>query len=134
MARARISLSVKSLNFFCAILSWILLWARRIAQTERISHPPEMPSMVIACGWCIYFLWHCPSCMGSCCKRKAVSRAHSVPGLRGAARSYRISPVGLPHSGVIMSPVTNENERMNRPLDVVDPQIADLLRDEARRQ
>jgi glycine hydroxymethyltransferase len=29
---------------------------------------------------------------------------------------------------------TNENERMNRPLDVVDPQIADLLRDEARRQ
>jgi glycine hydroxymethyltransferase len=33
-----------------------------------------------------------------------------------------------------MSPTTNENERMNRPLDVVDPQIADLLRDEARRQ
>src|SRR5471030_986977 len=29
---------------------------------------------------------------------------------------------------------TNENERMNRPLDAVDPQIADLLRDEARRQ
>src|SRR4030081_567426 len=34
----------------------------------------------------------------------------------------------------MMSPTTNENERMNRPLDVVDPQIADLLRDEARRQ
>jgi glycine hydroxymethyltransferase len=33
-----------------------------------------------------------------------------------------------------MSVTTNENERMNRPLDVVDPQIADLLRDEARRQ
>ncbi len=33
-----------------------------------------------------------------------------------------------------MSPTTNENERMNRPLDSVDPQIADLLRDEARRQ
>jgi glycine hydroxymethyltransferase len=33
-----------------------------------------------------------------------------------------------------MSITTNENERMNRPLDVVDPQIADLLRDEARRQ
>jgi len=33
-----------------------------------------------------------------------------------------------------MSPTTNENERMNRPLDVVDPQIAELLRDEARRQ
>src|SRR6202051_3030663 len=34
----------------------------------------------------------------------------------------------------MMSPTTNENERMNRPLDVVDPQIADLLRDEARRE
>jgi glycine hydroxymethyltransferase len=33
-----------------------------------------------------------------------------------------------------MSPTSNENERMNRPLDAVDPQIADLLRDEARRQ
>ena len=33
-----------------------------------------------------------------------------------------------------MSPTTSENERMNRPLDSVDPQIADLLRDEARRQ
>jgi glycine hydroxymethyltransferase len=33
-----------------------------------------------------------------------------------------------------MSPTTNENERLNRTLDVVDPQIADLLRDEARRQ
>jgi glycine hydroxymethyltransferase len=33
-----------------------------------------------------------------------------------------------------MSPTTNENERMNRPLDAVDPQIADLLREEARRQ
>ena len=33
-----------------------------------------------------------------------------------------------------MSTTTNENERMNRPLDTVDPQIADLLRDEARRQ
>ncbi len=33
-----------------------------------------------------------------------------------------------------MSLTTNENERMNRPLDVVDRQIADLLRDEARRQ
>jgi glycine hydroxymethyltransferase len=34
----------------------------------------------------------------------------------------------------MMSPTTNENERMNRPLDLVDPQTADLLRDEARRQ
>jgi glycine hydroxymethyltransferase len=33
-----------------------------------------------------------------------------------------------------MSPTTNENERMTRPLDSVDPQIADLLRDEAQRQ
>src|ERR1700674_1074847 len=33
-----------------------------------------------------------------------------------------------------MSPTTRENERMNRPLDSVDPQIAELLRDEARRQ
>src|SRR6202011_3081689 len=44
IARARISFSVKSLNFFCAILSWIPLSARRIAQTERISHPPENSS------------------------------------------------------------------------------------------
>src|SRR3984893_18311766 len=34
----------------------------------------------------------------------------------------------------MMSPTTNENERMNRPLDAVDPQIAELLRDEAKRQ
>src|SRR6202045_4530529 len=40
----------------------------------------------------------------------------------------------LRRSGVFMSPTTNENERMNRPLDVVDRQIAELLRDEARRQ
>ena len=33
-----------------------------------------------------------------------------------------------------MSATTTENERMNRRLDVVDPQIADLLREEARRQ
>ena len=34
-----------------------------------------------------------------------------------------------------MTPLTSSaNERMNRPLDSVDPQIADLLRDEARRQ
>jgi glycine hydroxymethyltransferase len=33
-----------------------------------------------------------------------------------------------------MGMTTNENERMNRPLDAVDPQIAELLRDEARRQ
>jgi glycine hydroxymethyltransferase len=33
-----------------------------------------------------------------------------------------------------MSPTTSENERLNRSLDLVDPQIADLLRDEARRQ
>jgi glycine hydroxymethyltransferase len=33
-----------------------------------------------------------------------------------------------------MSPTTNENQRLNRPLDAVDPQIADLLREEARRQ
>src|ERR1700738_4960024 len=44
MAKARISFSVKSLNFFCAILSWIPLWERRIAQTERISHPPGISS------------------------------------------------------------------------------------------
>src|SRR6202051_3512897 len=34
----------------------------------------------------------------------------------------------------MMSPTTNENERMNRPLDVLDPQIAGLLREEAKRQ
>ena len=33
-----------------------------------------------------------------------------------------------------MGMTINENERMNRPLDAVDPQIAELLRDEARRQ
>src|SRR5437879_6375479 len=33
-----------------------------------------------------------------------------------------------------MSKTTPDNDRMNRPLDSVDPQIADLLRDEARRQ
>ena len=33
-----------------------------------------------------------------------------------------------------MTQTTSANERMNRPLDSVDPQIADLLRDEARRQ
>src|SRR5437867_12990663 len=33
-----------------------------------------------------------------------------------------------------MSKTTDANDRMNRPLDGVDPQIADLLRDEARRQ
>src|SRR5690349_14420591 len=33
-----------------------------------------------------------------------------------------------------MTQTTSANERMNRPLDSVDPQIADLLREEARRQ
>src|SRR5437867_8572721 len=33
-----------------------------------------------------------------------------------------------------MSKTTDANDRMNRPLDGVDPQIADLLRDEAKRQ
>jgi len=33
-----------------------------------------------------------------------------------------------------MPPTTSAEERMNRPLDSVDPQIADLLREEARRQ
>src|SRR6266404_1676532 len=33
-----------------------------------------------------------------------------------------------------MSKTTPDNDRMNRPHDSVDPQIADLLRDEARRQ
>ena len=33
-----------------------------------------------------------------------------------------------------MTQTTDANNRMNRPLDTVDPQIADLLRDEARRQ
>jgi glycine hydroxymethyltransferase len=33
-----------------------------------------------------------------------------------------------------MTQTTDANNRMNRPLDSVDPQIADLLRDEARRQ
>ena len=33
-----------------------------------------------------------------------------------------------------MTQTTDANNRMNRPLDAVDPQIADLLRDEARRQ
>src|SRR5438876_9144184 len=33
-----------------------------------------------------------------------------------------------------MSKTTDANNRMNRPLDGVDPQIADLLRDEAERQ
>src|SRR5258708_33469629 len=33
-----------------------------------------------------------------------------------------------------MSKTTAENERMNRPLEAVDPQIAELLKDEAKRQ
>src|SRR5690349_25115622 len=33
-----------------------------------------------------------------------------------------------------MTQKTDAHQRMNRPLDSVDPQIADLLRDEARRQ
>src|SRR5713101_2376759 len=33
-----------------------------------------------------------------------------------------------------MSKTTDANDRMNRPLDAVDPQIADLLREEAKRQ
>src|ERR1700690_259894 len=33
-----------------------------------------------------------------------------------------------------MTQTTNSNERMNRPLDAVDPDIADLLREEAQRQ
>src|ERR1700716_620946 len=33
-----------------------------------------------------------------------------------------------------MSPTTTSNERMNRPLEMVDPEIAGLLKDEARRQ
>src|SRR5437879_12137025 len=33
-----------------------------------------------------------------------------------------------------MSKTTDANDRMNRPLDAVDPQIAGFLRDEARRQ
>src|SRR5437879_8842206 len=33
-----------------------------------------------------------------------------------------------------MSKTTDANDSMNRPLDRVDPQIADLLREEARRQ
>src|SRR5258705_1079280 len=33
-----------------------------------------------------------------------------------------------------MTSTTDANNRMNRPLDTVDPAIAELLRDEARRQ
>ena len=33
-----------------------------------------------------------------------------------------------------MTQTTDANDRMNRPLDAVDPQIAELLRDEAKRQ
>src|SRR5947209_17992467 len=33
-----------------------------------------------------------------------------------------------------MNHTTEANDRLNRPLDAVDPQIADLLRDEAKRQ
>src|ERR1700723_544274 len=72
--------------------------------------------------------------MARCCSRKTASADKIRPGLRGAARSDRISAAIFRRAGVMMSPTTNENERMNRPLDVVDPQIADLLRDEARRQ
>jgi glycine hydroxymethyltransferase len=38
------------------------------------------------------------------------------------------------HGDETMTKTTNANDRMNRPLDVVDLQIAELLRDEARRQ
>src|SRR3954464_3378568 len=37
-------------------------------------------------------------------------------------------------SGTPMRQTTDANNRMNRPLDEVDPQIANLLRDEANRQ
>ena len=33
-----------------------------------------------------------------------------------------------------MTQTTDANDRMNRPLDDVDPQIAGLLREEAKRQ
>jgi len=33
-----------------------------------------------------------------------------------------------------MTHTTDANDRMNRPLDTVDSQIADLLREEAKRQ
>src|SRR5215471_19194580 len=36
--------------------------------------------------------------------------------------------------GFSMTQSTSPNDRMNRPLDSVDPQIAELLREEARRQ
>src|ERR1700736_2435973 len=36
--------------------------------------------------------------------------------------------------GITVNKTTDSNDRMNRPLDAVDLQIADLLRDEARRQ
>src|SRR5947209_5832698 len=36
--------------------------------------------------------------------------------------------------GHSMTKTTDANDRMNRPLDTVDPQIADLLREEAKRQ
>src|ERR1700688_4511818 len=72
--------------------------------------------------------------MARCCSRKTASADKIRPGLRGAARSDRISAAIFRRAGVMMSPTTNENERMNRPLDVVDPQIAELLRDEAKRQ
>src|SRR6202047_1659992 len=72
--------------------------------------------------------------MARCCSRKTASADKIRPGLRAAARSERISAAIFRRAGVMMSPTTNENERMNRPLDVVDPQIAELLRDEARRQ
>src|SRR6184192_1140064 len=70
------------------------------------------------------------------CKTDALSPApefgflsrHPIKSLlSSAARAAR-------KRGLAMTPLTSADDRMNRPLDSVDPQIADLLREEARRQ
>src|SRR5437899_5872609 len=49
-------------------------------------------------------------------------------------RCHTLPANGPGNRGITMSKTTDANDRMNRPLDAVDPQIAAFLRDEARRQ
>src|SRR2546423_291733 len=55
---------------------------------------------------------------------------HPFP--QNLARELRWKAIKL--RGQAMTQTTDANTRMNRPLDEVDPQIANLLRDEAKRQ
>src|SRR5213082_3522805 len=57
-----------------------------------------------------------------------------IPRLHPIKSFFRLHSAPAANRGHGMTQTTEANQRMNRPLDSVDPQIADLLRDEARRQ